>query len=118
MVRFEDGPAAGQTLALHRAPTYLRAVRGAKGWDALDQLDDTPAADELIVVYRLAEKPSQYHLLCGRGKRGNASGWYWNAVYRVVSPQPDDAVLRSNEEWQRWAQAQPLPSWVEEMTKR
>lgn len=56
MTRFIDGPAEGVTLMLKRTPVYLRVVRNRQGkWDALDQLDDSPASDEEIFVYRLKE---------------------------------------------------------------
>lgn len=40
-------------LMFHRAPRYLRVVRGMDGkWDALDQLDDEPALGDTIFIYK------------------------------------------------------------------
>lgn len=99
MTKFLDGPAAGQVLALKRAPVYLRVVQGRKEWDALDQLGDTPAAHERIHVYRLKENRGTVHLNCGR--RG-ASGFYEMADYAYSADQPTDAVARDTDAWRGW----------------
>lgn len=51
---FRDGPAKeASMLMFHRAPLYLRVVRGMDGkWDALDQLDDEPALGDTIFIYK------------------------------------------------------------------
>jgi hypothetical protein len=106
MITFRDGPAKGQVLQLKRAPRLLRVVCSAGGeWDALDQLGDTPPADESITVYQLNPATvSRYHLLCGRGKSGqNASGWYFDAEYFVLADQPADSQVRDNAAWRAWA---------------
>ncbi len=110
MISFLDGPAAGRTLAPKRAPAYLRVVHGKEGWDALDQLEDEPRPGEELFAYCLVSRPTAYHLLCGRGRRGNASGWYWNAEYRVVDPQPDQATLANTDKWRAWATVQKAPT--------
>lgn len=108
MTRFLDGPAAGVTLFLKRAPVYLRAVQNADGpthpgdWDALDQLDDHPRASERIVVYRLEGEPTFCHI--NRGRKGG--GFYRGGMYRVVDPQPSDTELRTDAGWRGWAAAQ------------
>ena len=105
MINFVDGPAAGQSLALRRAPTFLRVVRSQSGeWDALDQLDDEPKPRELVFAYYLATPQSRYHLKCSR--RG-ASGWYVSASYAFHPEQPDEATLRDTMQWRAWCQAQP-----------
>lgn len=102
MTRFVDGPAEGVTLMLRRAPFFLRAVRAADGeWDALDQLEDQPSADETVVVYQLHGEPSSMHI-CNRG-RGARSGWYRGGEYRLASAPPSDEVARDNAKWERWA---------------
>lgn len=104
MTSFLDGPAKGQTFMLTRAPHYLRIVQDAAGkWDALDQLDDTPTADETIVVYEMVGEPSSVHV-CARG-RNNRSGWYRGGQYRLVDPQPDDAAVRTTPAWRVWVSA-------------
>jgi hypothetical protein len=104
MVRFEDGPAAGKVLALRRAPAFLRAVCNPDGeWDALDQLDDVPAAEERIVVYAIARNDGMMHLrMSGKAKR--ASGWYAVATYRLCPTQPAEETMRSTEAWRKWCQ--------------
>lgn len=105
MISFLDGPAAGESLALHRAPKLLRVVRTRKGeWDALDQLDDEPKPSEQIFVYRRRDDLpiSRLHLLCGRG-RNSGSGWYWTASYSVLEVQPGEHDTRTTAAWQAWA---------------
>jgi len=85
MSKFLDGPASGTTLMLRRAPIMLRAVCGPNGeWDALDQLDDDPKADERIVVYVMVGVPMNFHV-CARRSKG--SGFYSAGDYRVLADQ-------------------------------
>ena len=104
MIRFVDGPAAGQTMLLHRAPRFLRVVRGPGGkWDACDQLDDVPADDETITVYaRGPEKPGVLHVNMGR----LGGGWYVVAAYRLQPAQPADWQARETSAWQDWCRDQ------------
>lgn len=95
MAQFLDGPAAGVSLLLNRAPYFLRAVVDSKGnWDALDQGDDLPKPDETIYVYRiLVATASRFHL-CSRGRGGVPSGWYTEGQYKLVELQPSQEILR------------------------
>jgi hypothetical protein len=94
MVSFVDGPLADTTLMLRRAPLFLRAVTDAAGKaDALDQVDDVPAGDELVHVYR---------------RRGDASvvcirpgGCYAMASY-VYVPDAFGDELYDTDGWRRW----------------
>jgi hypothetical protein len=105
VTQFLDGPAAGSTLFLKRAPTYLRAVRGADGtWDALDQLSDVPRPGESIVVYRLEGEPTFCHI--NRDRRHGGSGVFRGGRYRVVEPQPSDVEVRETDAWRRWVGVQ------------
>lgn len=102
MTQFTDGPAAGVSLLLRRAPHFLRAVRDVKGeWDALDQLEDTPGAGETIVAYQMVGEPTWCHIRMRKG-----GGVYRGGQYRVIEPQPADDVLRSNARWREWANEQ------------
>lgn len=99
MVKFLDGPAEGQVLALRRAPLLLRVVRDQAGeFDALDQLEDEPREGEAITVYRRIGEAARVHLKMRKG-----SGWYQLAEYRVLPVQPLDQVARRREGWQAWA---------------
>jgi hypothetical protein len=102
MTRFVDGPAAGITLYLRRAPLFLRAVRerGHDTWDALDQIEDVPKTTEEIVVYKLEGEPSWMHI-----NRRGGGGIYRGGTYRVVDPQPADERLRDVFHWREWALA-------------
>jgi hypothetical protein len=112
MITFLDGPAQGQTLALKRAPRFLRVTRfRAKEFDALDQLDDTPRVGEMLFAYEIAEYQGVYHLLCGRGAK-SASGFYQQGAYRFVVDQPDDATMRDTERWRQWCMARKDESAV------
>lgn len=104
MTRFLDGPAAGQTLGLRRAPLFLRAVRNEKGeWDALDQPDDSPHGSETIVAYKQVAFHGHVHV-CRRPRGG---GYFAMAEYRLVEPQPADSSMRTNKAWQEWCYARP-----------
>lgn len=98
-----DGPAAGWTGMLRRAPMYLRIVIKAPGTvaltDALDQPEDCPDPDELVYVYR--RRPgtlSRVHIRPG--------GCYTGADYEHM-PEVDGDELRDTETWRSWAQRQP-----------
>lgn len=98
MTRFIDGPAAGVTLMLRRAPHFLRAVHDGKDWDALDQLEDRPAASEIVVAYEMVGEPTWMHI---RARKGG--GIYRGGSYQVVKDQPADEVLRNQAAWEAWA---------------
>lgn len=112
MITFLDGPAKGQTLALKRAPRFLRVTRTRGGtFDALDQLEDTPLERETMFAYEIAEYQGTYHLLCGRGSK-TASGFYQQGAYRFFPRQPDDATMRDTGLWRQWCLAQKDESAV------
>ena len=101
MTRFLDGPAGGVTLALRRAPHFLRAVTLGDGtWDALDHFDDRPDFYERIVVYVMRGEPTWMHIRAAKG-----GGFYRGGAYVVVTPQPPDEVLRDETQWRAWAAA-------------
>lgn len=88
-------------LLLKRAPHYLRAVLGPAGeLDALDQLDDSPKAEETVVAYEMVGEPTICHINSGR--RHGGSGFFRGGRYRVVAEQPTDEQLRSTVAWRAW----------------
>jgi hypothetical protein len=102
MIFFRDGPAeACPGLFLKRAPLFLRVTKSKTGWDALDQINDSPHADETIFVYQRDGKASNVHIY-GQKVRGI----FVQAYYRFVEAQPANAVMRSNARWQAWAKEQ------------
>lgn len=102
MSKFLDGPAADVFLSIRRAPFLLRVVCSPTGkWDALDQLDDTPAPRERIYVYARKTQPTRMHISC-RPRSG--SGWYESADYSILTEQPADEVMRDNALWRTWCQ--------------
>lgn len=107
MTKFIDGPAAGVTLWLKRAPVFLRAVRSTEGaWDALDQIDDTPTTGESIVVYKLHGEPTWCHINA-RSKHGERQGGiFQGGEYRVVDSQPKDERVRETASWRAWVAEQ------------
>jgi hypothetical protein len=107
VIGFEDGPAQGETLFLHRAPRFLRVVidRDSGKVDALDQLDDTPAPAEAVHVYEIEGSAGWVHLNMGGSRRG--TGFYASATYRH-RPDVDGEQVRDNAAWQAWARAQPV----------
>lgn len=103
MTRFIDGPAAGQTLCLRRAPRYIRAVRSRSGeWDALDQPGDEPKPAEAVCAYELAGEPTRVHI---KAQKRGASGWFAVASYIYADGQPDDATMRDRAKWEAWCKA-------------
>lgn len=105
MSKFLDGPAAGTTLMLRRAPVWLRVVIAPDGTvDALDQPSDTPAADEAVHVYRQHEGTHTAAFICRTGK--SPGGRFEFADYRYVAHAPT-AELRDRAAWQAWCMAQP-----------
>lgn len=102
-VSFHDGPAAGQLLALRRAPLALRVVETPRHkFDALDQLDDVAAPNERIHVYHRMGRAMRFHMRCSPR---SASGWYCAALYRLFDEQPADADIRTREAWSKWSDA-------------
>lgn len=109
MIEFLDGPAAGETLQLRRAPQYLRVVYTEKETDALDQLEDEPRPEEDIMAYQLIEPATRLHLLV-RGKKAREKGGWWAVgKYTMCENQPPDEVMRDRARWQAWAREQPQP---------
>ena len=105
MTRFLDGPAVeSKMLLLKRAPHFLRVVQGPNGdWDALDQLDDRPSADEKVFAYEMVGEPTFCHIR--RDKRAGGSGLYRGGTYRIVAEQPTDEQMRSTALWRDWCSA-------------
>jgi hypothetical protein len=109
VIRFLDGPAAGQVLELRRVPLLLRVVRNRmkNTWDALDQLDDTPKEREEIFVYLRSGQVQKIHIKADC--RGGGSRWVWIADYVHLIDQPTDAQLRETEAWRAWAAEYAAP---------
>jgi len=106
MITFFEGPAAGRTLALRRAPLWLRVVVDEEtgAVDALDQPGDLMRDAETAYVYTRLAPPSS-GFVCKRGKGGGCRH-VLQADYRYHPDQPDQAVLQDNEAWARWATQQ------------
>lgn len=105
MTRFQDGPAKGQVLMLRRAAMFLRVTEAAGKFDALDQLGDTPAPNEKLYAYAIAEQPAMSFVRMSGGR----GGAYPIATYKFVTPQPTDAEMRGEDAWAAWTQKQPKP---------
>lgn len=110
MIHLHGGPCEG-VYAVKRAPMYLRAVRNrgatkavpGSGMDVLDQLDDTPDADEDIYVYRI-RSGTEGHVHLNMGSRG--TGFYALGEYDFL-PDVEGEPLRATEAWRAWAESQP-----------
>jgi hypothetical protein len=103
MIRFVDGPAAGQVLELQRVPLLLRVVRDCHTgqWDALDQLDDKPKPSEVIHLYLRSGTPQRIQVKADR--KAGGCRWLWHGEYMHLPDQPIIDVLRDNAAWQAWA---------------
>lgn len=90
-------------LAVARAPLFLRFVtakRGQRTFDALDQLDDTVADDEVVFA---AERKSTGSVHVDRTVNGKRVGeWYQTADYELIREQPTEATMRDNDLWRAW----------------
>lgn len=113
MLTFKDGPAAGQSLSLKRAPRFLRITqrRFALGiehdgeeFDGLDQPGDVAKPDEMLHAYETEKLIGRAHMRFS-GKSKGASGIYDIAEYTYVQPQPDDATMRDNAKWADWCES-------------
>jgi len=106
MTRFSDGPAAGHTLRLRRAPIYLRVTRDpAGGIDALDQAGDRPCPDEALFAYRQQSYDGSVHINSWDSQGRRTGGFFPMATYALIDPQPDEATMRSLASWQEWTEA-------------
>lgn len=106
MFRFLDGPAAGATLNLQRAPLFLRVVIDANGKiDALDQLTDEPTETEAIHVYRQVAGSVSSGIACSRD-RGGGCRPFVSADYRVHETQPIDMQARDQRLWTEWCEGE------------
>ena len=100
-----DGPAKGSYL-VKRAPLFLRAVVNSAGkGDVLDQIDDTPAADETISVYRRVGEAGHVHLNMRDRRR---TGFYALASYEWLA-DVDGETVRETREWHAWCSLEPKP---------
>lgn len=102
MVTFTDGPAAGESLSLRRAPRFLRVTRFQRSgwvWDALDQFGDEPNPCETLYAYERVGEANYVHM---RMSPRSASGFYAMASYHFVPEQPSDQVMRDTDSWRAW----------------
>lgn len=119
MIRFLDGPAMGLSLKLARVPHYLRVVvSGGRGWDALDQIGDTPCDDEQIYLYVLARNNGVVHMDFRDTTTGKRRGeTMQSADYRVHTDPPTDSILRHYKAYEQWCYNH-LPEGMQEPTKK
>jgi hypothetical protein len=72
--------------------------------DALDQPDDDPGADELLIVGRLVDRSV---ILVDGHRGGRRCGWQQEVCeYEVYAEQPPQDVLRNRDQWSAWASAE------------
>jgi hypothetical protein len=100
MTRFVDGPAHAAALLLQRRPMpFQLRVTMRPGPDALDQPADEAAPNETLFAYELLRHDGWCHMNFGGGR----GGFYAMASYRFIPDQPDDATMRDNDAWAKWA---------------
>ena len=100
MIELLDGPCKGM-FSCARAPLYLRAVVNTQGKaDVLDLVEDKPADDEVIYIYKRKGAFSNIHLNFGGG-RGRFEAL---AEYNFL-PGVNCENARDNANWQRWTYA-------------
>lgn len=101
MLQLLDGPCKG-TFMVKRAPIFLRAVKtehlfADNKTDVLDQLEDTPAADEKVFVYQRDGEAGAVHFLGSK----DITGWYATGRYKHLT-DVDGEQLRDNAKWREW----------------
>lgn len=94
-------------LMVDRAPTYLRLTcenigKADRRWDALDQPDDIPRSDEMIIAARKMFTTAVHVDGVRDGKRFGE--WRLTAEYEPCDPQPSEEIMRDNAKWQQWCQ--------------
>lgn len=99
MIELLDGPAAGQTLNLRRAPVMLRIVESKGKWDGLDQPDDEPRRGETVHVYIQVGTTMQGHI---RSSKPGVGGFFVHAKYRYFPDQPSVEHVREKSAWAAW----------------
>lgn len=118
MTRLIDGPAAGQTLMIHRAPFLLRVtmknVKGKIKCDALDQPHDKPEPGETLFAYKWKSAPAGHVHVRMKG----GGGFYPMAEYTYVREQPSQATMQSTARWQEWTHKPEFEAEYDEMQKR
>lgn len=88
------------SIRLARTPRFLRFVLSDGKWDALDQLEDTPADNEVIYAAELVRR-GVIHV--DGTRKGRRCGWTEHtADYELVSSPPAQEILRSTEKWREW----------------
>ena len=106
MTLFDDGPAKGKGLTLQRSPVLLRVTEKSGNFDALDQLDDTPAPGETIHVYLRVGEPG-FCFVDGTDKHGRRTGYRCAfAHYRLYEHQPSHTEAWDTELWREWCAEQ------------
>lgn len=98
MTHFLDGPAKGKRLMLQRAPMFLRVTECGAEFDALDLWNDSARPEEKLHCYRLFEN-NGVAFVDGSKFRGRCT----IASYRLFPDPPEDAVMRDNGAWTKWA---------------
>jgi hypothetical protein len=102
-----DFPGFGAPLLLQRTPKYLRFVKSLDGaWDALDQIEDSPSADEVVVVGVLDSWTGLHIDRVDPKTRRRGGEWHKMVTYKLPPSQPPSEVLRDNQRWQEWAMSQ------------
>lgn len=94
MTTFEDGPAKGQTLMLHRLVRFLRVTKDKGKWDALDLINDEPMDSEKLYAYELRDHKGSIHT--------NPGGFFPVASYKFCVVQPTDTEMRKESTWHDW----------------
>jgi hypothetical protein len=76
-------------------------------YDALDQPEDTPTAEEELFAYKnTGKRDGTCHMRFG-GNQKHRSGFYAMGEYALYQPQPSDEVMRDTDKWRAWCHSQP-----------
>lgn len=117
MTTFDDGPAAGKTLLLRRAPLFLRVVVNSMTGeiDALDQPGDEPRPGEVLHAYVLTARPHWAHIRASKGR----GGAYTGGPYKLVEPQPSAKQMATTLAWSLWCHKDGVvPEFAAEAVKK
>ena len=96
-----------KTLALERAPLFLRFVMVGTDWNTIDALDlatDVPRDGETLYAAKRVETSNVHVDGVRKGKRFGE--WRTCHVYELVDEQPGQDVMADYEAWCKWCYKQ------------
>lgn len=103
MLTFTDGAASGSSFLSHRAPQLLRIVINEAGdIDALTDVSDEPKPGEVCHAYERCRTNPMVQIDRSARHPPPVTGKFPSTIYRSVTPQPGQDVMKDNAKWREW----------------